>query len=83
MADYVQLMRELFDFPAIKAHIAKAGLKLRIDCMHGVAGPYATAIFGELGAAGAVVNNVPLEDFNGGHPDPNLTCVVVAPYISL
>lgn len=41
--------------------------------MHGVAGPYATAIFTALGAGDSVVNNVPLEDFGGGHPDPNLT----------
>lgn len=51
----------------------QAKLQLRIDCMHGVAGPYATAIFSELGASDAVMNNVPLEDFGGGHPDPNLT----------
>jgi phosphoglucomutase len=39
-----------------------------------VTGPYATAIFEQrLGAgAGTVKNGVPLEDFGGGHPDPNL-----------
>lgn len=42
--------------------------------MHAVTGPYATTIFEkELGAAaGTVFNGKPLEDFGGGHPDPNL-----------
>ena len=37
-------------------------------------GPYAKAIFeGLLGAPkGTVQNGEPLEDFGGGHPDPNL-----------
>jgi phosphoglucomutase len=43
--------------------------------MHAVTGPYAQEIIeGRLGApAGTVINGVPLEDFGGGHPDPNLT----------
>jgi len=42
--------------------------------MHAVTGPYARHIFEELlGAApGTVINGVPLEDFGGHHPDPNL-----------
>jgi phosphoglucomutase len=43
--------------------------------MHGVAGPYAKHIFGTLLGckADSLLNCVPSEDFNGGHPDPNLT----------
>jgi phosphoglucomutase len=43
--------------------------------MHAVNGPYATEILQHrLGApAGSMMNAVPLEDFGGGHPDPNLT----------
>lgn len=43
--------------------------------MHGIAGPYAIRIFHEiLGAPLAnLLNCEPKEDFNGGHPDPNLT----------
>jgi phosphoglucomutase len=43
--------------------------------MHAVNGPYAKQILEtQLGApAGSVINAVPLEDFGGGHPDPNLT----------
>lgn len=38
-------------------------------------GPYARRIFiDELGAdPNSVVNGIPLEDFGGHHPDPNLT----------
>ncbi|RMF23899.1 MAG: alpha-D-glucose phosphate-specific phosphoglucomutase [Cyanobacteria bacterium J083] len=70
---YVELMESLFDFGSIKAMIA-GGFKMCIDSMHAVTGPYAKAIFEErLGAApGTVINGVPLEDFGGGHPDPNL-----------
>ncbi len=73
VADYVELMREIFDFPALRAAFA-SGLRLAFDAMHAVTGPYAHAIFeGELGApAGTVRNGTPLPDFGGHHPDPNL-----------
>ena len=43
--------------------------------MHAVTGPYAQEIFtNRLGAPiTSLMNCVPSEDFNGGHPDPNLT----------
>ena len=73
VADYVELMRELFDFDALRAAFA-GGLRLAFDAMHAVTGPYAHAIFErELGApAGTVRNGTPLPDFGGHHPDPNL-----------
>lgn len=72
VADYAELMAELFDFAAIKALFA-GGFTMRFDGMHAVSGPYAKAILeGVLGAPeGTVVNGVPLEDFGGHHPDPN------------
>jgi phosphoglucomutase len=72
VADYQALMESLFDFDRVAAMI-KAGFRLRFDAMHAVTGPYATAILERtLGAApGSVVNNVPLPDFGGHHPDPN------------
>ena len=72
VADHAALMRELFDFPAIKAMFAN-GFRLHFDAMCAVGGPYAKAVLeGELGApAGTVVNAEPLEDFGGLHPDPN------------
>jgi phosphoglucomutase len=71
--DYVTLMETLFDFEGIRLMIAD-GFRLSFDAMHAVTGPYARAILeGRLGApAGTVVNGLPLEDFGGQHPDPNL-----------
>jgi phosphoglucomutase len=73
VSHYRALMARLFDFDAIRAGF-RHGLSLRYDAMHAVTGPYAKAILeGELGApAGTVVNAVPLPDFGGCHPDPNL-----------
>ena len=70
--DYAELMQQLFDFDAIRALFA-GGLRICFDGMHAVSGPYATAILeGMLGATkGSVINGVPLQDFGGGHPDPN------------
>lgn len=72
VADYAALMEKLFDFDAIRTMI-KDGFTLRFDAMHAVTGPYAVEILERrLGAdEGSVVNAVPLEDFGGGHPDPN------------
>ena len=74
VADYAALMERLFDFGAIRRMFA-SGFRMRFDAMHAVTGPYATEILERrLGAApGTVVNGVPLPDFGGGHPDPNLT----------
>ncbi len=74
VVDYADLMESLFDFDRIRQYIASGNFRLSIDSMHAVTGPYARDIIeGRLGApAGTVQNGVPLEDFGGGHPDPNL-----------
>ncbi|MBI4937514.1 MAG: alpha-D-glucose phosphate-specific phosphoglucomutase [Nitrosomonadales bacterium] len=74
VSDYADLMESLFDFAAIRNLLA-GGFRIKFDAMHAVTGPYAQEIFVKrLGApAGDVINAVPLEDFGGGHPDPNLT----------
>ena len=71
---YASLMESLFDFNAIRTLFA-GGFRMRFDAMHAITGPYATEILEQrLGAgAGTVINGVPLTDFGGGHPDPNLT----------
>ncbi|MBB4285738.1 alpha-D-glucose phosphate-specific phosphoglucomutase [Roseospira goensis] len=73
VADYAALMERLFDFDAIRA-LFRGGFRMCFDAMHAVTGPYATEILERrLGApAGTVINGVPLDDFGGGHPDPNL-----------
>ena len=72
--DFVALMQQLFDFDRIR-ELIRSDFPLAFDAMHAVTGPYATRLLEEiLGApAGSVRNGVPLEDFGGGHPDPNLT----------
>jgi phosphoglucomutase len=74
VAAYAVLMESLFDFTAIRALFA-GGFRMRMDSMHAITGPYAVEILERrLGApAGTVINAVPLPDFGGGHPDPNLT----------
>jgi phosphoglucomutase len=71
---YVALMQKLFDFDAI-GDLLRGDFPMAFDAMHAVTGPYAQRILeGLLGApAGTVRNGTPLEDFGGGHPDPNLT----------
>ncbi|KAI2620697.1 phosphoglucomutase 2 [Hypomontagnella submonticulosa] len=74
-ADYMQMLKEIFDFPLIKKFFSEnPDFKVLFDGLHGVTGPYGKAIFEqELGLANSTQNCVPSPDFNGGHPDPNLT----------
>lgn len=74
VADYAELMENLFDFTAIRGLFAE-GFTMRFDAMHAATGPYAKTILEDrLGAPkGTVINGTPLSDFGGGHPDPNPT----------
>ncbi|ANE57398.1 alpha-D-glucose phosphate-specific phosphoglucomutase [Methylomonas sp. DH-1] len=74
VADYAELMARIFDFDLLKQSIQNGFITLKFDAMHAITGPYAKHILEDvLGAApGSVFNAVPLEDFGGGHPDPNL-----------
>jgi phosphoglucomutase len=74
VADYAELMESLFDFDKIRSLFNAGLLNMRFDAMHAITGPYASEIFiNRLAAnADAVMNGTPLEDFGGGHPDPNL-----------
>lgn len=73
VADYAELMEELFDFPAIR-NLFSLGFRMVFDAMSAVTGPYAKEIIERrLGAPdGTVCNFTPLPDFGGHHPDPNL-----------
>ena len=73
VADYAELMEQLFDFAAIRKLLA-GGFRIVFDAMSAVTGPYAKEILeNRLGAAkGSVLNFMPLPDFGGHHPDPNL-----------
>ncbi|CAL8280794.1 unnamed protein product [Lota lota] len=73
---YANLLRNIFDFAALKELLSgEHRIRIRVDAMSGVMGPYLRRILcEELGApAKSIVNCVPLEDFGGLHPDPNLT----------
>jgi phosphoglucomutase len=72
--DYAELMASIFDFKLLKDSISSGFITLCFDAMHAITGPYAKRILeDQLGApVGSVINAVPLEDFGGGHPDPNL-----------
>ncbi|KAJ3274703.1 Phosphoglucomutase-2 [Terramyces sp. JEL0728] len=62
IVDYVALMKEIFDFNAIKSFLSS--------------NPHFTVLFDAMHAGlpeSSVINFVPKEDFNEGHPDPNLT----------
>lgn len=77
VADYVILLESIFDFPLIKTFLDlhRSDFGVLFDGLHGVTGPYARAIF--VSAFGlpesSIQNCIPLPDFGGGHPDPNLT----------
>jgi phosphoglucomutase len=75
VADYAELMSDIFDFNAIASLLNNDEFTMRFDAMHAITGPYATDILeNKLGAKkGTVINGIPLDDFGGGHPDPNLT----------
>nr|XP_040027040.1 phosphoglucomutase-1-like [Gasterosteus aculeatus aculeatus] len=73
---YANMLRNIFDFAALKELLSgEKHINIRIDAMHGVVGPYVRRILcEELGCpVNSAVNCVPLEDFGGQHPDPNLT----------
>lgn len=72
--DYVNFMKEIFDFDLIKSFIQQhPDFKILFDALSGVTGPYGVEIFEkELGLKNSTQNCVPKPDFGGHHPDPNL-----------
>jgi phosphoglucomutase len=72
--DYVNFMKEIFDFDLIKAFLKQhPDFKILFDALSGVTGPYGIDIFEkELGLKDSTQNCIPKPDFGGHHPDPNL-----------
>src|SRR5271155_3340078 len=76
VADYTEMLKGIFDFDLIKSFFkSQPDFRVLFDALSGVTGPYAIDIFQkELGLSEASTQNcIPSPDFNGGHPDPNLT----------
>ncbi len=74
VADYAELMAQIFDFDLLKSCIGSGYISLCFDAMHAITGPYAKHILVDvLGASpDSIINAEPKEDFGGGHPDPNM-----------
>jgi len=72
---HVTLLKTIFDFGSIKTLLDREDFSMVYDTMSGVNGPYAKAVFvDELGQSeDSLMNATPLDDFAGGHADPNLT----------
>ena len=73
VADYQELMAQLFDFERIAA-LFERGFRIRYDAMSAITGPYAQAILEQTARCAhraRCMNGEPLEDFGGHHPDPN------------
>jgi phosphoglucomutase len=73
--DYVELLESMFDFAQLKKLFSRDDFKFLFDGMSGVTGPYGQRIFVNMlgGPASCLMRCEPLDDFGGGHPDPNLT----------
>lgn len=74
VADYADLMEQLFDFQSIRKLLTNGKFRMHFDAMNAITGPYAKIILEQkLGApADTVLRGEPLPDFGGEHPDPNL-----------
>ncbi|KAL0488885.1 phosphoglucomutase [Acrasis kona] len=71
--DYLELLKTIFDFDAIKKLLSRKDFNFTFDAMHGATGIYSEKILkAELGA-GQLLRSDNLPDFGGAHPDPNLT----------
>lgn len=74
VADYADLMAQIFDFDAMRKLLRSGSFSMCFDAMNAITGPYAREILEELLDAdfGTVIRRDPLPDFGGAHPDPNL-----------
>lgn len=74
--NYVDTMKEIFDFGLIKSFLHEnPSFSVLFDALNGITGPYGEQIFvHELGLTSSSLQNcTPKPDFGGLHPDPNLT----------
>ena len=70
-----EIYLQVFDFDMLKKFVARSDFKLTYDSMYAITAAYAKPLFVDLlGCDASVLRNAEAkDDFNGGHPDPNLT----------
>nr|BAS69676.1 phosphoglucomutase [Entamoeba nuttalli] len=75
LEDYIAYLHECFDFENLKQFVSKYHLKVQVDGFNAVTGIYNKKVFCELLGLpeSSLKNAVPMPDFGGKHPDPNLT----------
>ncbi|KAG7259131.1 hypothetical protein CRUP_016698, partial [Coryphaenoides rupestris] len=70
---YANLLRNIFDFAALKELLSgQHRIRIRVDAMSGGRTAWERCA-GSVAVVVSAVNCVPLEDFGGRRPDPNLT----------
>ncbi|MDR2770255.1 MAG: alpha-D-glucose phosphate-specific phosphoglucomutase [Rickettsiales bacterium] len=71
-SDYIELMKSMFDFDAIKKWFDQ-GHEFRFDCMNASTGECARRIFVDIFGApsDSILRGDALADFGGIHPEPN------------
>ncbi|MFT5505330.1 MAG: phosphoglucomutase [Gammaproteobacteria bacterium] len=74
VADYASLMESIFNFQQIRDLLGNGHFKMHFDGMSAITGPYAEAILIQQLGAGqdCLLRGLPLSDFGGDHPDPNI-----------
>jgi len=74
-AEYLEVLKESFDFDAIREFSTRPDFSILFDGMHGAGGPFARRILvEELGfPESSLMRCDPRPDFGKCHPDPNLT----------
>lgn len=72
--DYIELLKNQFDFDQISKLFKMKGFSFVFDAMHGASGPYAIELFKNIFgiSESCLLNCNVLPDFGGHHPDPNL-----------
>ncbi|EDR24210.1 phosphoglucomutase [Entamoeba dispar SAW760] len=75
LEDYIAYLHECFDFEKLKQFVSKYHLKVQVDGFNAVTGIYNKKVFCELLGLpeSSLKNAIPMPDFGGKHPDPNLT----------
>ncbi|KAF8822403.1 glucosephosphate-mutase GPM1 [Cardiosporidium cionae] len=71
---WLECMRGIFDFPSIGSLLKRKNFSMIFDGLNGVIGNYARRLFQEeFGiSSSSLLGCIPMEDFGGSHPDPNL-----------